>query len=138
MLRNSSNFICIKFWKKVLNLVYSLGIQILNNYIEHLRDDVEHLLKIKKLKINDRVEYHESYIIANNWLTDLYGILHNNGYSSSDEDCVKFNKQIDGLKDDMKIRENHRISGAPRPFDTHLDFLLAKHMCKVNTCTYIY
>lgn len=99
---------------------------------------IEHQKKMDTSKINDRVEYHESYIIAKNWLVDLYGILHNNGYSSTDKNCVELDKQMSRLKNDKKIREKHKTSDAPPSFDTHLEFLLAKHVCKVNICSHIY
>lgn len=93
--------------------------------------------KMDKLITNDRVEYHKSYIIAQNWVTELYGILCNNDYSNSGKNCRKLDEQIRKLSDDDKIRDNCRTSSAPLTKDAHLDFLLSKHSCKVIIRTYI-
>lgn len=77
------------------------------------------------------------YIIAKNWLADLYGILHNNGYSNTDKNSDELNKQIIGLKEDKRSRDNNRTSDTSPEIDEHLKFVLSKYACKVNICTYI-
>lgn len=119
----------------VLNL---LGIELLNSYIEDLKQKIESQAIINQSKIIEHLENHKSYIIAQNWVTELYGILCNNVYSNSDEYCLKLDEQIIKLTDDDIIRYNNRANGDRQINDIHLEFLLSKHSCNVIIHTYIY
>lgn len=138
MLRASWHCVYNTFSKTVLNLLYFLGINVLDSFIEYLEQCVAYDARMDKSKINNRVEYLETYTIAQNWLAELYGILCNNVYSDSDENCSELSKQISDLRNDEKIRANIITSDNQQLSDIHLEFLLFKHLCNVSKHTYIY